>query len=94
MKKIFTTLAALGLAAVINTGHTTEAKADGGAVLLGVGAYLLVDALVGRHCYHDDWPFNVVREVGSELHGRSDCYPHHHTYHQRYHRHHRHHHQD
>ena len=87
MKKILTAFAALGLAAVINTGQTTEAKADGGAVAIGVGVYLLVDALVGRHCDRDDWPFNVIAKVGDELHGRPGCRPHYH----RYHHHHRHH---
>jgi hypothetical protein len=86
MKKIFTTVAALGLAAVINTSHTTEAKADGG-VIIGVGAYLLVDALVGRHCHRDEWPFNLVRKVGDELHGRPGC---HRGYRNRHHRHNRH----
>ncbi len=88
MKKIFTTVAALGLAAVINTSQTTEAKADGG-VIVGIGAFLLVDAIVGRHCHRDDWPFNLVRKVGDELHGRPGCYRGYHRH--RHHRHHRHH---
>jgi hypothetical protein len=87
MKKISMTLAALGLAVAINTGSSTQAKADGGAVVLGIGAFLLVDALVGRHCHHDEWPFNLVREVGGGLHGHHHCRHHHHRYHRR-HRHH------
>jgi|EndMetStandDraft_5_1072996.scaffolds.fasta_scaffold08662_6 hypothetical protein len=92
MKKILTTVAALGLAAVINTGHSTEAKADGGAVAIGVGVYLLADALVGRHCYREEWPFNIVRKVGDELHGYPGCPPYHrHRYHRHHHHHHHHH---
>jgi hypothetical protein len=73
MKKIISGVAALALAGIISTGQTTEAKADGGAIVLGVGAYLLVDALVGRHCHRSEWPFNLVRKVGDELHGRRGC---------------------
>ena len=73
MKKIISGVAALALAGIITTGQTTEAKADGGAIVLGVGAYLLVDALVGRHCHRSEWPFNLVRKVGDELHGRRGC---------------------
>jgi len=76
MKKIISGVAALALAGIITTGQTTEAKADGGAIVLGVGAYLLVDALVGRHCHRNEWPFNLVRKVGDELHGRRGCRPH------------------
>ncbi len=86
MKKILTSVAALALAAVVTAGPTTSAKADGGAVIIGVGAYLLVDALVGRHCERHEWPFNIFRKVADELHGRPGCYPpqHHHSYHHRY----------
>ena len=93
MKKVFTTLAALGLAAVISTGNTTEAKADGGAIAIGVGAYLLVDALVGRHCHREEWPFNIITKVGDELRGYPGCAPYHHGYHHHHHhgRHHHHH---
>jgi hypothetical protein len=80
MKKIMSGLAALALTAVITTGHTTEAKADGGAIAIGVGAYLLVDALVGRHCHRHEWPFNIVRKVGDELHGHRGCRHHRHHY--------------
>jgi hypothetical protein len=86
MKKILTSLAAVGLAALITTGQPTEAKADGG-VIIGIGAYLLIDALVGRHCHRDEWPLNIVRRVGDELRGWDSCW-----HHDGYHRHHRHHH--
>jgi hypothetical protein len=72
MKKILTGLAALAMTAVITTGDSTEAKADGG-VVLGIGVYLLVDALVGRHCHRSEWPFNIARKVGDELHGKRGC---------------------
>ena len=83
MKKVLTSVAAVALAAVLTAGPSTQAKADGGAIAIGIGAYLLVDALVGRHCRVDDWPFNLVRTVGEGLHGRDSC---------RYYRHRRHHH--
>lgn len=76
MKKIASGLAAAALAAVLTAGPTTEAKADGGAIAIGIGAYLLVDAIVGRHCHPNDWPFNLLRKVDSELHGRRGCYRH------------------
>lgn len=94
MSKILTTLAALSLSFALTTGPSTEAKADGGAVAIGVGAYLLVDAIVGRHCYRHEWPFNIIRKIGDELHHRDGCYRHrhHHHRHRHHHHHHRHHH--
>jgi hypothetical protein len=74
MKFIASTAAALALSAMITTGTTTEAKADGGAVAIGVGVYLLADAIVGRKCHREDWPFNIVAKIADELHGRHGCY--------------------
>jgi zinc transporter ZupT len=85
MNKILSSLAVAGLTAAFAVGPSTKAKADGGAIIVGVGVYLLADALVGRHCHRHEWPFNIVRKVGDELHGSHGCRPH------RHHRHHRHH---
>ncbi len=83
MKKILASVAAVALAAVLTAGPSTPAKADGGAIAIGIGAYLLMDALVGRHCEVNEWPFNLIRTVGEGLHGRNSCrYNHwHHRHH-------------
>ncbi len=75
MKAISSALAALALSAMITTaGPATPAKADGGATIaIGVGAYLLVDAIVGRTCHRQDWPFNILAKIADELHGRPAC---------------------
>jgi hypothetical protein len=92
--KFFTSAAAvMALTAMFSTGSVTEAKADGGAVAIGVGVFLLTDAIVGRKCHRDDWPFNIVAKVADELHGRPGCHRGRHHHHKR-HRHHRHHHDD
>lgn len=77
MKYIASAAAALALSAIITTGSTTEAKADGGAVAIGVGVYLLTDAIVGRKCHREDWPFNILAKVADEIHGRPGCHRHH-----------------
>ena len=74
MKTISTAVAALALSAMMTTGAPTEAKADGGAIAIGVGVYLLADAIVGRKCHREDWPFNIVAKIADEIHGRPGCY--------------------
>jgi hypothetical protein len=74
MKYMTSAAAALALSAMITTGTTTEAKADGGAVAIGVGVYLLTDAIVGRACHREDWPFNIFAKIADELHGRHGCH--------------------
>ena len=75
MKKITTAVAALALTAVMSAGPAQQAKADGGATIaIGVGAYLLVDHLVGRECGREEWPLNIIRKIGDELHGHRGCY--------------------
>ena len=75
MKKITTAVAALALTALMSAGPAQQAKADGGATIaIGVGAYLLVDHLVGRECGREEWPLNIIRKIGDELHGRPGCY--------------------
>ena len=78
VNKLLTSVAAFALATAMAAGPTTPAKADGGAVAIGIGAYLLVDALVGRHCERHEWPFNILSKVADELHGRPGCRPHYH----------------
>lgn len=73
MKTISTAVAGLALATMMTAAPTSEAKADGG-VVIGIGAYLLADALVGRHCQRESWPFNIVSKLGDEIHGRRGCY--------------------
>ena len=80
MKLIVTAAAALALAAMMSIAPAQRAKADGGAsIAIGVGAYLLADALIGRECGREEWPLNIIRKLGDELHGSPGCYrePHH-----------------
>lgn len=77
MKKFTTAAAALALTAVMATGPSNEAKADGGAIAIGVGAYLVVDAIVGRKCHRRDWPFNTIAKIADEIHGREGCHRYH-----------------
>jgi hypothetical protein len=95
MRIISTAVAALALTAVMSAGPAQQAKADGGATIaIGVGVYLLADALIGRECGREEWPFNIVRKLGDELHGRPGCYREHHEGHHGHGHHHRHHHTD
>ncbi len=80
MKKLATATAALAMAAVMAGAPTNEAKADGGAVAIGVGAYLIVDAIVGKKCHRHDWPFNTIAKIADELHGRKGCHRYHDSY--------------
>lgn len=90
MKGISTAVAAVALTAIMAVGPANEAKADGGAVAIGVGVYLLSDAIVGRKCDRHEWPFNIIRKIADELHGHPGCHRYHHDdYHHRHHRHHR-----
>ena len=94
MKIITTALAALALTTVMSVAPAQQAKADGGVTIaIGVGAFLLADALVGRECGREEWPLNIIRKIGDELHGRPGCYHkrHHHDDdggHKGHHRHH------
>lgn len=74
MKKLTTAAAAIAMTAIMAAGPNTEAKADGGAIAIGVGAYLIVDAIVGRKCHRRDWPFNTLAKIADELHGRDGCH--------------------
>lgn len=89
MKTISTAIAALAISMMTMTGAPNEAKADGGAVAIGVGAYLIADAIVGRKCHRDEWPFNFIGKIADEIHGRQGChrYGYHEDHHDRHHRH-------
>jgi hypothetical protein len=93
MKLLSTLAAVLALTATITAGSATQAKADGGAVAIGVGVFLLTDALVGRHCHREEWPFNIVAKIADELQGRPGChrYGYHHNHHKSHKRRHKHH---
>ena len=91
MKKFSTAVAALALTTLMTAGHAQPAKADGGAsIAIGVGIYLLADALVGRECGREEWPLNIIRKIGDELRGRPGCYPDHYDGDGDHHRHRRH----
>jgi hypothetical protein len=79
MKRITAALAGLVLFGLLAAGPATPAKADGGAIAIGVGAFLLADAVVGHRCDHDDWPFNIVSELAGHHHHHwwhRHCYRH------------------
>jgi hypothetical protein len=73
MKLISTALLALMMTAVVPAISSRTAKADGGAILVGVGVYLAGDYVVGHTCQMRDWPFNVVRKVYYGLQGKRLC---------------------
>jgi hypothetical protein len=73
MKLISTALVALMMTAIVPGVSSQTAKADGGAILIGVGVYLAGDYVVGHTCQMRDWPFNVVRKVYYGLQGKRLC---------------------
>ena len=73
MKPICTAFTAVTLTAMAVAVQGHKAKADGGAVVIGVGAYLAGDYVVGRACHMRAWPFNMVRKVYDGLHGKRIC---------------------
>lgn len=79
MKLLSAGLTGVALAAVLTFGPTQTAKADGG-VIIGVGAYLVGDYIVGRKCRMHSWPLNIVTKVAYGLHGRRVCRYHRYRY--------------
>ena len=73
MKRITTAAAAVAVSAALLTGAPRDAKADGGAVAIGVTAYLVTDAVVGHACHLRTWPLNIIHKIGRELHGKPGC---------------------
>jgi outer membrane scaffolding protein for murein synthesis (MipA/OmpV family) len=79
MQHLATGLAGMTLAAMLALVPVQEAKADGG-VIIGVGAYLVGDYVVGRKCRMRHWPFNIVTKVAYGLHGKRVCRYHRYRY--------------
>jgi hypothetical protein len=73
MKKLMTMAAAVALSGAVMTAAPHDAKADGGAVAIGVAAYLVTDAIVGDVCHLRAWPFNIIHKVDRELRGKPGC---------------------
>jgi hypothetical protein len=73
MKLISTALVALMMTAIVPAVSSQSAKADGGAILIGVGVYLAGDYVVGHTCQMREWPFNVVRKAYYGLQGKRLC---------------------
>jgi outer membrane scaffolding protein for murein synthesis (MipA/OmpV family) len=72
MNAVKLTVPAIALAALLAQAPAQQAKADGG-VAIGVGAYLVVDYVVGRKCHMHKWPFNIVKKVAYGVHGKRVC---------------------
>jgi len=73
MKKLLAGLGGVALAMSLSAAPVDRAKADGGAVAIGVGAYLVVDYLVGRKCEMHVWPFNIFKKTAYKLKGKPVC---------------------
>ena len=73
MKRVLTAAAAIAVSVALMTGAPRDAKADGGAIAIGVTAYLVTDAIVGHECHLRTWPFNIIHKIGRELQGRPGC---------------------
>ncbi|MDX2263752.1 MAG: hypothetical protein NW215_02105 [Hyphomicrobiales bacterium] len=73
MKIVKSGLGAAALAAVLAYAPATPAKADGGATAVGVGAYLVVDYVVGRKCHMHYWPFNIVKKIAYGVKHKRVC---------------------
>lgn len=74
MKRILTAATVVALSGTMMVSAPREAKADGGAVAIGVAAYLIVDAVVGHECRTQKWPINMISSVVDSLHGRRSCH--------------------
>jgi hypothetical protein len=81
MKKALTAAAVVAVSAALMTAAPRDAKADGGVVAVGVAAYLVTDAIVGRECHLRTWPFNIIHKIGRELSGKPGCRHVHHRHH-------------
>lgn len=77
MKKLLAGVGGVALAISLAAVPVDRAKADGGAVAVGVGAYLVVDYLVGRKCEMHVWPLNIIKKTAYELKGKPACKPYH-----------------
>jgi len=74
MKTVLAGLGGVALAAALAMAPVDRAKADGGAaVAIGVGAYLVVDYIVGEKCTMPHWPFNIIKKTAYKLKGKQVC---------------------
>ncbi len=73
MKKLLTVAGGAALAVSLAAAPMDRAKADGGAIAIGVGAYLVVDYLVGEKCHMHKWPFNLIKKTAYEIKGEPVC---------------------
>ena len=72
MKLFLTGVAALVAAATFAVIPAHKAMADGGTVV-GVGAYLVGDYVVGRKCGSQVWPLNIATGVVRTVQGKTFC---------------------
>lgn len=73
MKKLLAGIGGVALAVSLAAAPVDRAKADGGAIAIGVGAYLVVDYLVGEKCQTHKWPFNIIKKTAYKLKGKRVC---------------------
>jgi hypothetical protein len=73
MKKLLSVVGGAALAVSLAAAPVDRAKADGGTIAIGVGAYLVVDYLVGEKCYMYKWPFNIIKKTAYKLKGKPVC---------------------
>jgi len=72
MKLFLTSVAALVTAATVVAIPAHKAMADGGTVV-GVGAYLVGDYVVGRKCRAQAWPLNIATGIVRTVQGKTFC---------------------
>lgn len=73
MKKLLAGLGGLALAISLAAAPMDRAKADGGVIAIGVGAYLVADYLVGRKCEMHAWPLNIIKKTAYKIKGEPVC---------------------
>ena len=74
MTKLLSVAAGAALAVSLAAAPVDRAKADGGAaVAIGVGAYLVVDYIVGEKCQMYKWPFNMIKKTAYKIKGKPVC---------------------
>jgi outer membrane scaffolding protein for murein synthesis (MipA/OmpV family) len=75
MKVVSTALAGVTLAAVLAIAPAEQARADGG-IVIGIGAYLAGDYVVGRTCRTRNWPLNIPAALVRGAQGKRVCRTH------------------
>jgi hypothetical protein len=72
MKLCLTAVGTLAVATLSAAVPAHRATADTGTVV-GVGAYLVGDYVVGRKCGRQVWPLNIVNGVVRTVQGKTFC---------------------